>query len=143
MVSLSSRLCIQSSCNIRCFLRRGLKCDRQLYSPTLTFARPESTKTSIFSSIFGGKKKEEEERRAREEEEALRREEEQFEREMIAVILNGATTLSIMIPSLTRHLAKLTLSIVQVPVALLCDWGLYYETLKIRNSRKIDRFMVS
>jgi hypothetical protein len=85
-----------------------LKCDRQRFSPTLTFARPESTKTSIFSSIFGGKKKgakEEEERRAREEEEALRREEEQFEREMIAVILNGATTLSIMIPSLTRHLA--------------------------------------
>ena len=86
MAGVSSRLCLQRYVGLGSYFQRGSNCDRHRLSPTLTIVRNESTKSSIFGSVFGRKKrKAEEERKAREEEQALMRQEEQFERELQSV----------------------------------------------------------
>ena len=88
MVSLGSRLCLQTSSGLRCYnyhFNRSLNSDRRNYfdqTPKLLI-RHCSSKPSIIGSIFGRKKrKQEAEDKAKEAEDELRHAQENYEKEL-------------------------------------------------------------
>ncbi len=99
MVSLGSRLSLQSSSGLRCYYGWSLNSDRKHFLPisstfpSTTIVRQNSSKiSSVLSSFLPGKKrKEEEERKTREEEVAHLKIEQSFELEAKQVISNSVS----------------------------------------------------